>query len=496
MPNIYDEAYKEHREILAGCFKEWKFPRTYTGNESQFPETWSVALIEIAQREIQRREDFVKERGHNPRYYDHRDAGYIPPSALVSWEHKKAVVDAVVALGDPPTYTFGGDELSFLPLPIDWQAPVSPDETVAEPDPPLYVVRVLNEKLLPALKKLREKAGNQKHAPAGAGDRVMFVQQGGKLHLGMLSATVLVETDIPCVVWRVQDDAEERYELGMVDVKSLVDLLNTYPINTTFQIERLEDALRISERQRPEANVARFKLPNQGHPTLGHLPERMAMGDGDTPLYEVTDKKDMAYLSAAAAQRAARPVLTWGYTTTIHDGLKWAVTADGYHLHGVRIADDAPSGAFIKMKKSVFNAEGTPGVYPEIGALVPRESACLFTWDFDTEMLVSVLKRARVYAEDSANNVKFVFNQDRNSVLISAKSAERGEADFLLEEQVFHWELRFAEYEFSANVNYLLQAIRPKTSYRFCYQIPPSPSMIRAIDGSHFAIVMPMSLER
>jgi DNA polymerase-3 subunit beta len=129
------------------------------------------------------------------------------------------------------------------------------------------------------------------------------------------------------------------------------------------------------------------------------------------------------------------------------------------------------------------------GAYPNWERVVPSEFTRL--WTVEGDQLAERVKRAMIVARDSANRVKFKGEGD--SILISARSEEKGEAKEELPMIAQHGDI-----EIAFNGQYVLDAIRPIASPGVRVEMTENsrPAVFRsAEDGNdYFCVIMPMAL--
>lgn len=226
-------------------------------------------------------------------------------------------------------------------------------------------------------------------------------------------------------------------------------------------------------------------------------------------------------VSYAVADDNSRPVLTGVYMN--YDGERLTLVATDTHrlaaVHvdkagiGARISAIVPEKALrairnlpladseqivIRFEESRISVDAGDsrvvsqllvGQFPAWERVVPSEATR--AWTLDREELTDRVKRAMIYATDSANRVKFSGHGDQ--VLVSARSEDKGEG----REEVAAV-MKNGDIDVAFNGKYVLDALTALKGDGIRLELTESlrPAVFRPIEGGEhrFCVIMPMAL--
>ncbi len=272
---------------------------------------------------------------------------------------------------------------------------------------------------------------------------------------------------------RVRAKVEEEGEIA-IPAKLFSDLVATLPAGVV-EVVTEKQILKIT------SDKVKAEVVGQGSEEFPSLPT--AKGKGLLlAIEEMAEKVDR--VGIAAAKDDARPILAGVLWVLAEKKLTLAAT-DGYRL-GVDVMDKGVSGAiedgekfvlpvrslmeltrvlepsmktvmveFDKDKQQViFTADDLEmssrliaGEFPPYNKVIPVEKKITVT--FDKESLIEAVKRASLFARDSANVVKLLVNQE--GITVIAQSDQVGASQSSLEAEVEGEEIKIA-----FNARYLL----------------------------------------
>jgi len=205
--------------------------------------------------------------------------------------------------------------------------------------------------------------------------------------------------------------------------------------------------------------------------------------DGNTLILAATDMQRLAVtkleqpgigspLSAIVPERALRAIKS----LPLDDSKEVVVRFDDSRLH-------------VEVGGTQVVAQLLMGTFPNWERVVPAESTR--SWTFDRTELLDNVNRAMILARDNANRVRFRGNPD--SVLISARSEERGEA----KEEVAVV-AKNGDVEIVFNGRYVEDALKSIKGDGVLIELtePSRPALFKAVDADspQYCVIAPMSL--
>ncbi len=272
---------------------------------------------------------------------------------------------------------------------------------------------------------------------------------------------------------KVRAKVEEEGEMA-VPAKLFFDLVATLPAGVV-ELTGEKQTLKISSEK------VKAEVIGQGSEEFPSLPS--AKGKGLTiSIEELVEKVER--VGVAAAKDDSRPILA-GVLWVLSEKRLTLVATDGYRL-GVDVMEKGVSGStgegekfvlpvralmeltrvlepamktvmveFDKEKQQVIFAADDlemssrliAGEFPPYTKVIPAEKR--ITVIFDKETLIEAVKRASLFARDSANVVKLMVNQD--GITVTAQSDQVGGSQSSLEAEVEGEEVKIA-----FNARYLL----------------------------------------
>jgi DNA polymerase III subunit beta len=129
------------------------------------------------------------------------------------------------------------------------------------------------------------------------------------------------------------------------------------------------------------------------------------------------------------------------------------------------------------------------GTYPNWERVVPTESTR--SWSLESDQLSSKVKRAMIVARDNASRIRF--KGDEDTLLVSARSEEKGDA-----KEELTMISQNGDLEIAFNGKYVLDALDPIDGPGVKVEMtePMRPAVFRAADEdkNYYCVVMPMSL--
>jgi len=152
------------------------------------------------------------------------------------------------------------------------------------------------------------------------------------------------------------------------------------------------------------------------------------------------------WLELATCKYGNRPVLT-----AIYKNNAMTVAADGYRIHITDTNNDYSVG-LNETKSSKKNNSTLEGVFPNIGQVIPKKYTSEFT--INTIDLINALQVAQIFARDSAEMM--TLELDVNSLIVDAKSAERGDTQVKIETNT----IKLDGYKYTFNCRYMLEALK------------------------------------
>lgn len=207
------------------------------------------------------------------------------------------------------------------------------------------------------------------------------------------------------------------------------------------------------------------------------------MYDGNALVLAATDMQRLAVtkleqpgigspLSAIVPERALRAIKN----LPIDDATEVVVKFDDSRLH-------------VEVAGTQVVAQLLMGTFPNWERVVPAESTR--SWTFDRAELLDNVNRAMILARDNANRVRFRGNPD--SVLISARSEERGEA----KEEVAVV-AKNGDVEIVFNGRYVEEALKALRGDGVVIELtePSRPALFKPADPElpQYCVIAPMSL--
>lgn len=251
--------------------------------------------------------------------------------------------------------------------------------------------------------------------------------------------------------------------------------------------------------------------------------------DADITIEGKALKEMISHTAFAAATLDNRPILTGVYTELDGENITMAA-ADGYRLavrHGklaspvkepmnlvipaktlseiARVIDDNDDeiGISLPWTRDIvtfhlnnvdISSQILEGRFPDFSAIIPRNyvtSSVMYTKD-----LLTVCKRAQIFARDSANSGRLFVKPasgpgEPGEVQIIGKSAERGDLDGMLDASIEGEAL-----DISFNIEYLIEVLNVINEDRVVFQSngAENPGVIKPEDREDFVhVIMPMS---
>lgn len=206
------------------------------------------------------------------------------------------------------------------------------------------------------------------------------------------------------------------------------------------------------------------------------------------------DKKTKTWLNKAAQKKVDRwqadqAVRTWGFTQRVLDQV--AITAtDGYRAH-IEFGD-YPDEAFVLLPKSQDFSTKPPDVH---NIILSHRARTVQTFDLDVKDFTKQVKRLQKLAKDSGGFITICWEPDRDDLLLTAYSPERGESSTVLPIQSMHSENRdIPGLDISIMAKYLLDALSGMTGVvTFGYtEYTNRGGMVEMRNGSRVAVIMTM----
>lgn len=323
---------------------------------------------------------------------------------------------------------------------------------------------------------------------------------------------VLSATDLE-LSFRVKVRAKviEEGELA-VPAKLLSDLVATLPVGVVELLGQ-KQALKIS------SDKVKAEVVGQGGEEFPSLPAGKGKGL-EISVEELIEKVER--VGIAAAKDDARPILA-GVLWMMSKKKLTLVATDGYRL-GVDAIEKGVSGVieegekfvlpvralmeltrvlepsmktvvveFDKDKQQVvFNAEDLQmssrliaGEFPPYNKVIPTEKKITVT--LDREMLIEAVKRASLFARDSANVVKLLVNE--GGVVVTAQSDQVGGSQSSLEAEVEGEEVKIA-----FNARYLLEYLGVIKGEKVMMETEGElkPAVFRIAESEFLHVIMPV----
>lgn len=509
MPNIYDAEYDKHRRWFCETFLSKSYWRVEPHDHSpQFPEAWSIKIIDIAERYFAHIERAVAEVGDASKTW-------IPRAYKTNIDDLKTLWEEVKTWDLPdPEYTYfdsEGNRFSDVMWPFfkkEHFALRSFGTLTDRPLPPMMEKKpaqgeltVNTAALIDALDKLighMPPVSQEKSEDSSLG--MVYLKQLDK-GLQMITAVDYLHTEATQMPWLRSTGFPLR---AVVYARPLRDWLKTvvkgYTEVTLRQLDNGSVNIILQPFGRSQATFKGYDIAY----SIEELHKNSCAANVPSLSADRIDKAGFSWLKKAGARKDKRPALCFAHTVTLLDGTLCAATTDGYRLHILSLPDmgGEEEGKWVVLdKKYPLTMLDKDTRFPTVDAILPNVGANDWTGavQVEADRLIKFLKPAIKIAKDDADKITVSIRRTDdekgyNACLeVFAHSPERGSWEGAMPVNLLpeHERTFDSARKYALAGRYLQDAVMPKTKADLYFR-PNAPIYVEGENRTYRAVIMHM----